>query len=177
MSPERPDPTLGDVSDALTEALAEAGYLGSGFLGAPGGFAIATRVEQFDMSGAPLDGLARWSTKIGKVESFALADIFRALFSAPKGYFRVIVLVVSDSPLSDSGGRASLATLQAWMHADNALPDAVRRMPFTDAHQVTALVYEFEKRSNVEEQALLHVPGLLDASRHFAHTSLASNLR
>jgi hypothetical protein len=63
------------------------------------------------------------------------------------------------------------------MHAENTLPEAVRQMPFTGAHQVTALVYEFEKRTNAREDAILHVPGLLDVARHFAHTRLAADLR
>jgi hypothetical protein len=174
---ERPEPTLGDVSDLLTDALVEAGYLGSGFLGVPDGFALATRIEQYDSSGVPLDGQARWSTQIGTLSSYSISDIIRALVTAPKGYFRVIVFVVSSQSFADSGARATLATVEEWMHAENTLPEAVRQMPFTGAHQVTALVYEFEKRTNAREDAILHVPGLLDVARHFAHTRLAADLR
>ena len=53
--------TLGDVAERLTTALAGLGYSERSFYRAPGGFALATRLEQIEFNGTPKAEPLRWS--------------------------------------------------------------------------------------------------------------------
>ena len=168
--------TLGSVADRLASGLSDAGYYGPGYLGVPGGFSIVTRIEQTDAGGEPLNGRARWSATIEPMSSFSIAAYLRALLTASPGYFRVLVLVVSDEPFAESGARARLSTLERWSRQGlNALPQEVRAAPYRPAHQITALVYEFEKQSR-DDDVQVHIPGRLTASEHLSHTRFANYL-
>jgi hypothetical protein len=165
--------TLGEVADALAAALADAGYSGPGYLGVPSGFAIVTRIEQTDGEGQPLAGDARWSTGIAAVKSFSILGYLRALLTAEPGYFRVLVLVVTDARFAESGVRGRLETLERWSRQGlNALVPAVRDMPYTTTHEITALVYEFEKPSR-DADPEVKVPGRNPAPGHLGHTRFA----
>lgn len=168
-----PPATLGEVADTLAEALSEAGYTGPGYLGVPRGFAMVTRIEQTDRSGRPLDGNARWASQIIVVKSFSISAVLRALMTAEPGFFRILVLVITDKPFDDSGAQARLETLEAWSRkgVDVLVPD-VREMPFDENYKVSALVYEFEKASE-NEDPIVRVPGNNEAPTHLTHTRFA----
>jgi len=171
------DPTLGEVSDLLVGAMSEAGYHDLSYLGVPGGFALVTRIEQTRQDGTPLEDRARWAARIERVKSFSLSDILRAIFTAPEGYYRVIALIVTDTPFSERGGEALLSTVETWIgEGVNVLPVAIETLPFTDGHDVTALVYEFRKRTDTDAPSV-NLSDPLPAPRHLAHTRLAGGFR
>lgn len=168
--------SLGDVADLLAEALADAGYTGPGYLGVPSGFAMVTRIEQTDNAGQPLAGQARWSIDISTVKSFTIAGYLRALLTSEPGYYRVVVLVVTDKRFSMSSARGRLETLERWSRQGlDALVPEVRVLPFTEDYQVTALVYEFEKLDeNIDPE--VRIPGRHDVPTHFSHTRFARHI-
>jgi hypothetical protein len=138
--------TLGDVADRLTKSLAGLGYSERSFYHAPGGFVLATRLEQIDFDGTPKTGQQRWSAKLPPREIFSLSGFIKALFSAPEGHYRVIVFVVNDQPFSTTGRTASQADALAWLQGGlNRLPPSIAKTPLNDAHDGTALIYQFRK--------------------------------
>ncbi len=138
--------TLGDVAGRLTKALAGRGYSERSFYHAPGGFVLATRLEQIDLDGTPKAGRQRWSAKLPPREIFSLSGFINALFSAPEGHYRVIVFVVNDQPFSTSGRTASQADALAWVRGGlNRLPPSIAKAPLNGAHDGTALIYQFRK--------------------------------
>lgn len=168
--------TLGNLDAQLRHALESAGYYGVAYFGVPDGFAIVTRIEQTDGQGRPLAGEARWSATVVAMRSFSPTEYLRALLTAPAGYFRVIAIVVSSRPFSFSGDRAQLSTIERWARSGSTgLPSEVQREPFTEAHRVTALIYEFEKRSSAEKPQVF-IPGRWTAAQHLQHTTLARNV-
>ncbi|MCP4395742.1 MAG: hypothetical protein GY801_00315 [bacterium] len=167
---------LGDIDGILIEALVKAGYHGSSYLGVPNGFAIVTRLEQTDRHGVPLGDEARWSAKIQPIKSFSIVNFLRALLTSPPGYFRVITLVISDEPFSSSGIRMQLDTLEHWSRMGlNFPPPEIRELSYTEDYRVTALVYEFEKKTE-HDQPEVHIPGELSVAKHLEHTRFAAYL-
>lgn len=168
--------TLGGVADLLADALAQAGYTGPGYLGVPSGFAMVTRIEQTDGAGQPLAGEARWATRIAAVKSFTIGGYLRALLTSEPGYFRVIVIIVTDERFSMNGARGRLETLERWSRQGlDALVPEIRATPFTDDHVVSALVYEFEKPSKAADPEV-RLPGRNDGPTHLSHTRFAGHL-
>lgn len=142
--------TLGDLDDSLTMALAAAGYSGISYWGVPHGFALVTPLEQTDRQGVPLRGVSRWSTRIQRMKEFTLQEYVRALLTAPPGFFRTIVFVVSPEPFAATNGENVLATIERWASTGHQfLPQEIRDIGYgTQDFQATALIYEFRKRRN-----------------------------
>ena len=138
--------SLGEVADRLTAALARAGYSERSFYAVPGGFALATRLEQIDFDGTPKPEPGRWSAGFPPREVFSLSDFVSALFMAPEGHYRVIVFVVNDRPFSASGEAVSSEEADAWLHGGlNLLPASIADLRFDQSHEVTALIYQYRK--------------------------------
>ncbi len=164
--------TLGDLDRVLTEALNAAGYYGSRYLSAPGGFAVVTQLERIDADGDPV-AEDRWTPEDAAASGgWTLTNYLRALVSAPVGYFRVIAVVVSDQPFASAPEPATVEWLRAWSGIGlNTLPADVRDQAYADADAVTVLVYEFEK-TGADPQIVL--PGRHSAPQHLRHTTLAA---
>jgi hypothetical protein len=162
---------LGSIADVLFYGLYAAGHYDAGFMSAPGGFAIVTRVEQIDENGSPLPEPDRWAAEIGAPPRRSWLDVLSALFEAPHGFYRIIVLVVTDKA-AGSGPAPDEATARGWAaDAFAFLPEEVRREELTDDHQVIALVYEFEKTAD-DQRPPPRVPGRLSAATHLAGTEI-----
>ncbi len=131
----------------LTDALNSAGYYGSRYLSAPGGFAVVTQLERIDADGDPVAEAQRWTPEGAAASGgWTLTGYLRALVSAPVGYFRVIAVVVSDQPFASAPEPATVEWLRAWSGIGlNMLPADVRDRAYADEDAVTVLVYEFEK--------------------------------
>jgi hypothetical protein len=165
--------TLGQLDDWLQKALSGAGYAGSSYWGVPAGFAIVTPLEQTNAAGVPLAGTLRWAASIAEMKSWSLAEYFKALLTAPPGYFRVLMLVTSTEPFAPSSARAELESIERWSRKGlNVLPDPVRAAAFTDRYRVTVLVYEFTKQRDVDKPETT-IPGRLLATDHLKATHLA----
>jgi len=141
--------TLGDVARHLEAALSRVGYGERSYYAVPGGFALATRLEQITPDGRPRPDPLRWSTALPEQPVFSLGDYLRALFAAPKGDYRVIVFIVTDQPFATSGRAASDAQAEAWLSGGiDRLPRALQARPFGSDVEASALVYQFRKTSH-----------------------------
>lgn len=135
--------TLGEADTLLAWALRSNGYTEMGYYEVPGGFAIVTRMEQINDGGgfAP----ARWRLDPGPLVRFSLRAYLEALFTAPRGRYRVTVFVVTDTPVT-SQTVVTAAHAMRWMGRGHSwLPHWIAMLPLGPATRCTALIYEFER--------------------------------
>ncbi len=166
--------TLGALSDNLVTALNAAGYPEYSLYEAPGGFALAARLERTDEDGTP-NGDFRFLSP-DEEEPFDLTDYISALFFTPEGYYRQIVFVVTDEPFVAADDAPTAAAAERIL-ADgaSALTLALREQPVTEATRVFALIYEFRKGAGPEDVAIL-TPGRLDGDTHMTRSGIAAAL-
>lgn len=138
--------TLGEVARHLEGALSRVGYSERSYYTVPGGFALATRLEQIAPDGTPKSDPQRWSTALPEQPVFSLGDYLRALFAAPRGDYRVIVFIVTNQPFGTSARPATNAQAEAWLSGGlDRLPRALQALPFDADVEASALVYQFHK--------------------------------
>lgn len=140
-------PTLEYVSGRLQAALESNGYVEYSYYSVPGGFALATRLERIYPDGRSMAEPKRWQVAHEPLTRFDLNEYLRALFDAERGHFRVIVFIVTPTPLVTGTESPSAATALAWPREGlPVLPDAMRPLAYGDRFQTHALIYEFETR-------------------------------
>lgn len=168
--------SLGEVADRLTTALGNLGYSEHGFYAVPGGFALATRLEQIEFDGTPKPEPLRWSSALPPRELFSLSDFVRALFAAPVGHYRVIVFVVNDQPFAASGEPVSGEEALAWVGAGlNRLPESIAARPFGERHAGTAMIYQFQKTGH-EQEPRANPDGAESAARQLERSGILAAL-
>jgi hypothetical protein len=168
--------TLGGVADRLTTVLGNLGYSEHGFYAVPGGFALATRLEQIEFDGTPKPEPLRWSSALPPRELFSLSDFVRALFTAPEGHYRVIVFVVNDQAFAASGETVSGEEALAWIGAGlNRLPDSIADRPFTERHAGTAMIYQFHRVGH-EQEPIANPDGAETAARQLERSGILTAL-
>jgi len=143
----REHPVLGDAAGALDLAFRKAGYGERSFYSVPGGFAMASRIEQMNQDGTSLkDPADRWSLKVPPLREFRFSAYMTALFRARPGYYRVIVFVVTSHLFSQSGAEITSDDAKRWSSSGlNGLPDDIASREYTSAYRCTALIYEFKR--------------------------------
>ncbi|MCI4645727.1 MAG: hypothetical protein MRY64_13185 [Hyphomonadaceae bacterium] len=153
------DKTLGTVAQRLEAALVDAGYVEFGYQATDcAGFALVTRMEQIDDEGKPLQGTARFEPPSDEAP-WSLGGFIRQLIGAPPGYYRQIVFVATTRPyeaenLAPPPSREDLD--QMVENADaQALPESMAAEPYTPAHKLHVLIYEFEKRRDEDPMQLM----------------------
>ena len=138
--------TLGEVARHLEGALSGVGYGERSYYTVPGGFALATRLEQIPPDGTPAPDPQRWSTALPEQPVFSLGDYLRALFAAPQGDYRVIVFIVTNRAFATSGRPATNEQAEAWLSGGlDRLPRSIQALPFDADVEASALVYQFRK--------------------------------
>lgn len=159
------DARLGAVAQRLEAAFDAAGYVERSYYRVPGGFALASRAEQIHADASPFPVPERWRVDSeGAGRSFAAR--LRALFNAPPGHYRVIVFVVTDQDFAAAPRTAPEAEARAWVSGGGLrLPPAIAARPFTPAHYASALIYEFERRSE-RARAEVRVPSAAPGRVH-----------
>lgn len=164
LAPE-PDARLGAAAQRLEAAFDAAGYVERSYYRVPGGFALASRAEQIHADASPYPAPERWSVDPeGAGKGFAAR--LRALFNAPPGHYRVIVFVVTDRDFAAAPRPAPEAEARAWVSGGGLrLPPAIAAQPFTPTHYASALIYEFERRSE-REPAGVRVPSAAPGRVH-----------
>ncbi len=164
------NPSLMSAADHLTDALGQAGYSQYSFYSAPGGFALVARLERIRSDGTPEPEGQRFAPPSAS-EPFSLGVYLKQLFIAPEGYYRLIVFVVTDNVVVTKGAAPTAATAQAWLrNGADRLPAAYATLPFTKAHEVDALIYEFRKEG--KGQATPLTPSPIDARAHLERAGL-----
>jgi hypothetical protein len=129
-----------------------------------------TPLEQIDSSGQPVAEDARWTLHSVAARTLSLTEYLRALFSAPRGFYRVIAIVISDRPFAYGPDEAVFDELREWARAGlNVLPAPVRVRLYGESHDITVLVYEFERE---EAGSRIILPGRHRVPTHLSHTRL-----
>ena len=137
--------TLGSVARRLEYAFDSAGYSERSYFWIPGGFALASRIEQIGVDATPLAPPARWAIRMTRPPQGFL-DFVRALFDARPGLYRVIVFTVTDAGLSAGKRTPTPEEATEWIFGGvMQLPAGVGTLPYSAGHHTIALIYEFER--------------------------------
>jgi len=161
----RPNPSLSSVAATLVAALERARYSEYSYYRAPNGFALVARLERIDPDGTPMPEAFRFLLP-GSTEPFSIGAYVKRLFFAPTGFYRQIVFAVTDQPFTATGARLDAAGAARLLSGGaNSLAREFDRLPFTDGHRVTALIYEFRKGTGQGDVATL-TPSRLGARTH-----------
>jgi Conserved hypothetical ATP binding protein len=170
---EREPATLGEVQNRLNRMAQQAGYRIPSILGAGcNGFAMVLDLERLRDDGRRVSGTDGFAGP-GQRKFFSVWDILADLIKAEPGFFRIIVVVVSDEARAKSAARASADELRALSESGKAaLPHALGAKAFDEGYVIDALVYEFEKFPKSEVAELRKPEGRLAATAHLAQAQL-----
>ena len=172
-----PPRTLGEVRDRLDRGIRAAGYRLPGVLGAGcNGFAMVLDLERLRPDGRRVPGVDGFAAP-GQRTQFSIAEVLEELWTAKPGFFRMIVLVVSDEkPLEHKGTAASAGQLsELAASAQETLPPALSRRPFNERYVVRALVYEFDRGAGPANAKLRPPQGRLQPFSHLRQAGLISD--
>jgi hypothetical protein len=137
-------PSLGTVAQAIESAFQEAGYGEKSYYSVPGGFAMASQIEQINQDGSPKDSMYRWSSETPRIRT--LDAYLNALFTAPLGYYRVIVFVITSKAFPQRDVEVTSEESKRWVKRGlNKLPEEIGNQEYSSAHSCTALIYEFKQ--------------------------------
>ncbi len=169
-------PQLNDAAHRLEQALDVAGYDQRRYYAIPGGFALVTQIEQMRSDGTPKSAPDRWSVPVPHAKVVDLKSYLLALLTKPVGHYRVIAFVVTDRLIKQ--GEASLSEEEArgWTRDGGmGLPQEIATIPYSDTHEVGALIYEFEKKQ--DEAAVLIQQSLLTGKTHLERSGILKALK
>ena len=139
-------PLLGTAARAIESAFQQAGYGEKSYYSVPGGFAMASRMEQMNQDGSSKGSADRWSLEVPRMSTFSLSLYLTALFRGRPGYYRVIVFVVTSQPFSQSSAKITSEEAGVWISSGlNKLPEKMANQEYSPAHTCTALIYEFKR--------------------------------
>jgi hypothetical protein len=139
-------PLVGTVARAIESAFQQAGYGEKSYYSVPGGFAMASRMEQMNQDGSSKASADRWSLEVPRMSTFSLSLYLTALFRGRPGYYRVIVFVVTPQPFWQSSAKITSEDAGVWVSSGlNKLPEKMANQEYSPAHTCTALIYEFKR--------------------------------
>ncbi len=137
-------PTFENINKILCRSLDWGGYTERVYYKVPDGFALITRIEQFEKNGQSKPGDERWLKTIGPPHKVSLHSFLSSLFIPRVGYFRIIAFVVTPESL-ETEGKADKVTAQNWFSKGKmSLPDSISEKQITKHHKILAMVYEFK---------------------------------
>jgi hypothetical protein len=177
LTKNRTNLTMGDIANSLETAFQAAGYVQFSYYAVPQGFALVSQLEQINSDGTPKDATFRWQTTVAAPKVFSISSYFRALLGATPGDYRVVVFIVTPTPLTTQPGAPGFQQAQDWLTGGaNKLPDPIRGWPFTADTSCTALIYEFEQASR-DANAIELLPSGLTGQMHLQAAGLWSALQ
>jgi hypothetical protein len=171
----KPNATVSDVAQSLTQRLVQAGYPQPKYLGVGcNGVAVAANFEAILNSGKRKPGLNGFpaSSEEAAPGLPGAVDFLIGLFYAPPGYYRRVLFVVTDAAPPTTSGEATDEELRNLVSGGSTyLPLAYRAAPLNSSHQIIAWIYEFklEPGSDKAEQVAASgspAKGLLTALGH-----------
>jgi len=173
------DTSLLDISDRLSGILHAAGYAQQTFYSVPAsdgyGFALVTRLERFDGTGAPLGGDKRFRPPLVEDTEVDLTEFIKSLFITPSGSFRFLVFVITDQPFVASGQQIDAAQAQGLLKGPKRLPSTYKAKQSLDDFHVDVLIYEYKWHEGLDE-AEKKVPGEHSVLWHISGSGLAAPL-
>jgi lipid-binding SYLF domain-containing protein len=176
---EAPSPpkSLGGVDTKLVDALTKNGYREKSYFPVPGGFALATRLEQIDSEGKSSTSACRWTVAAKQSSRFSPFGYLRALLTADTScdasyYYRVIVFIVSDKPFNQAQRPLLFGEALEWLKEGlNVLPLSVANQPYNQNFATTVLIYEFAREAG-KKPALDQPSRLGDGHSHLIKSGL-----
>lgn len=165
--------SLGNIDSKITFALNKGGYDEFSYFGVPNGFAIVTRIEQINPYGIP-EYSNRWVSELSPIslKNFSINKYFEALFSAPRGYYRIFVFIVTPDLVIQSGTPVSQSEAEAWsIEGANKLPSYLKFLSYTSEYQTTAYVYEFVQ-SGVGSKVNQNIPSIISGKQHLENSGI-----
>jgi hypothetical protein len=166
-------PTLGAVAQAIESAFQEAGYGEKSYYSVPGGFAMASQIEQINQDGSPKDSIDRWSLETPPMRKVSVGSYLNALFMARPGYYRVIVFVVTSKAFPQRDVKVTSEESKQWVSSGlNKLPEEIGNQEYSRAHSCTALIYEFKRPEG--QHARLMEPSQITGKTHLNKAGLMS---
>lgn len=142
---------IGHLENILRKALDSAGYYDVSYYSVesqPDAFVMATRLEKINDNATSFEGQERWITNINEKVNFSLTDYFEALFYAKPGKYRIILFIISAHPIIFDQQSVNSEKAKSWiLDGSSSLTTKIRNHPVSPDHNVTALIYEFEKNS------------------------------
>lgn len=169
--------TFKDVDWIISTALTEEGYDERSYFEVPYGFAIITRLEHITPFAEP-DYSNRWASELSPVRlnNFSLSNYLEALFSAPKGYYRVFVFIITSDIIIQSGMPISQSGAQGWIiEGANKLPTWMESLHFTEDHDCTVYVYEFIQ-SGIGSEPYQNIPSQYSGQKHLERAGIWQTL-
>jgi hypothetical protein len=169
--------SLMDLSDRLSSVLSGAGYSEQSFYTVPAdcgqGFALVTRMERYDETGAPLEDEVRFLPPDMADQRFDLTAFIKGLFVAPEGYFRFAIFVVTDEPFTT--GSNEISARQAEVILDRGATGLSRnfKAASSEGFYIQVLIYEY--RWNAEDE-IAEPTARLSAKVHLAGSGLSAPL-
>jgi outer membrane protein assembly factor BamD (BamD/ComL family) len=165
--------SMSDIIRKLENALERAAYYERSFYSTPGGIAMITRLERIKPDGSS-DESRRW-LDVEDGQTFSLIGYLNALLFSDVGHFRLIVFVISNTPFAAVGppitpSQGSKLLAQGW----NTPPLPTLQKPFLPDHQVSVLIYEFQKQRNRTAKQI--APSALPARTHLERSKLWAGL-
>ncbi|HEX5026946.1 MAG TPA: hypothetical protein VFV68_16810 [Agriterribacter sp.] len=163
--------TLGDLNKKVSSALQSLGYFEKSYYAVPDGFALVTRLERRkENEPEPYDPPLRWDVNVSSSVR-SISDYLLELFTAPKGFFRVITFIVTDNLVTgDERKRVNRDQALAWFKTGTTvLPSDIAQLPLEAGYDCTVLIYEFEKEENKEARFIVSssFPGKLHLDRFY----------
>ena len=148
--------TLGEMDAKISHALSTCGYYEKSYYRVPSGFAVVTRIEQFNDDGSPKSGDDRWNVTL-KPSKFDLEDYLQALFWGRSGKYRIIVFVVTAEAFHEGNETVSREGAIEWLRTGaKYLPASLANQSYTSQHRCTTLVYEFELKESLSKPRFLN---------------------
>jgi hypothetical protein len=145
--------TLAEFDSFLEAKLKNAGYDSFSYFSAPGGFSLATKVEQVNEEREPVAENRRWIIEAVN-EPLSFKEYFLSLLRNKIGRYRVLVFVLTTDPRPPGPQNATPDEAIAWAdHGCTSLSPAVGRIKITAEHVFYVLSYEFSasKDRHVEQ--------------------------
>lgn len=183
-----PDATkLGPIAAKVSDALNEAGYTDQGWFVVPSamslgtaahpndpplvvGFAVVTRLEQIEDNGQTKAGGERWALDLSPPTVGSFLDAAKLLLKgAPKGRYRVFLIMVSDRSVSQAASTPSTDDWQDFLRKGAKAP-LMRVMESTHVSHAGGggwycFVYEYE-RSAIDGETQFVSSSKVDAAEH-----------
>ena len=168
---------LGQIAERIHSALAGCGYYEHQYYYLEGGFALVTRIEQFNRDGSSMSEPARWSARPVRDENFNWRAYLRSLFTSDPGHFRVFVFMVTNRAWTmNTSHQVSREDAENWLsEGANRLPETIANREVPSGTNITALVYEFTVEESTGE-ARLSLPSELSSYTHLLRSNIINHL-
>ncbi len=143
--PDLEDPDLENADSHLRGVLSEAGYSELTYFVLDDGFAQVTRLEKIDAEGRADSGSDRFAGPSTRSRFACFAEFLKSGFGLREGRYRLFAVVVTAQNFTKGSRKMTRDEAAGWIDEGLVkLPVFLSRLPYSEDHVCTVLVYEFE---------------------------------